>query len=105
MPDWREYQLKTSLMINSTSNRLVKNICMADPIHVPDPIQILDSIKAVVPPTTAVIGLIFVMLVFWLKWNADKAKEPAPAYRIYPDHNRWTRTEIIATAGLLVALL
>ncbi len=79
---------------------------MADPSQVWQ-LNPWDVVKSVVPPITAVVGVILGAIVFWLKQRADRFKEsrPAPAYRIYPDHNRWSRTEIIATAGLLVALL
>lgn len=85
---------------------------MADPSQIWK-LSTWDFIKAAVPPSSALISLILIAFVFWLKSRIEKADEidesdeptPAPVYRIYPDHNRWTRTEVIATAGLLVALL
>ena len=38
-------------------------------------------------------------------WKLTKTTKRAQDYRIYPDRNRWNRTEIIAVAGLLVAIV
>jgi hypothetical protein len=47
------------------------------------------------------------MVVFFEKLIEDKKRGRTRAifYRTVPDHNGWTRTEILATVGLLVAIL
>jgi hypothetical protein len=54
---------------------------------------------------TLLISSSFASLTFLSKWKDHKKSLRRRDYRIVPEHNGWTRTEIIATAGLLVAIL
>jgi heme A synthase len=47
--------------------------------------------------------VLFIVLV-WKRRHKTTEIPPAKAYRLYPDRNHWTRTEMIALIGLLIAI-
>jgi hypothetical protein len=66
----------------------------------------LARVARVFIPISLVLAVLLMALMVGVK-IAEITKDAAipKDYRIYPDHRRWTRTELIALAGLLVAIL